>query len=355
MENQIYNIIGTMSGTSLDGLDLVHVRFEKNLKWHFKILNSKTYSYPKKWKNRLSEALHLTPQELEVLDLDFTNLLSDKILKFVSEFGIKNVDSIGSHGHTIFHQPDQGFTKQIGNRVELSVLTKFQVICDFRTQDVTLGGQGAPLVPIGDLLLFESHQACLNLGGFANLSIKTNKEIIAYDICAVNTVLNFLSTKINLDFDPAGVNAEKGNFIIDFYNALEVLAYYKKIPPKSLGIEWINENIFDILSQFDSHSVEDLLHTYVTHIAHQITVNLKGIDSVLLTGGGVYNSFLIKQIQKQSATKIVLPEVELIDFKEALIFAFLAVLKLRGEVNCLSSVTGALRNHSSGKIFNSNQ
>ena len=354
MENQIYNIIGTMSGTSLDGLDLVHVRFEKNLKWHFKILNSKTYSYPKKWKNRLSEALHLTPQELEVLDLDFTNLLSDKILKFVSEFGIKNVDSIGSHGHTIFHQPDQGFTKQIGNRVELSVLTKFQVICDFRTQDVTLGGQGAPLVPIGDLLLFESHQACLNLGGFANLSIKTNKEIIAYDICAVNTVLNFLSTKINLDFDPAGVNAEKGNFIIDFYNALEVLAYYKKIPPKSLGIEWINENIFDILSQFDSHSVEDLLHTYVTHIAHQITVNLKGIDSVLLTGGGVYNSFLIKQIQKQSATKIVLPEVELIDFKEALIFAFLAVLKLRGEVNCLSSATGAFRNHSSGKIFNSN-
>lgn len=354
MENQIYNIIGTMSGTSLDGLDLVHVRFEKNLKWHFKILNSKTYSYPKKWKNRLSEALHLTPQELEVLDLDFTNLLSDKILKFVSEFGIKNVDSIGSHGHTIFHQPDQGFTKQIGNRVELSVLTKFQVICDFRTQDVTLGGQGAPLVPIGDLLLFESHQACLNLGGFANLSIKTNKEIIAYDICAVNTVLNFLSTKINLDFDPAGVNAEKGNFIIDFYNALEVLAYYKKTPPKSLGIEWINENIFDILSQFDSHSVEDLLHTYVTHIAHQITVNLKGIDSVLLTGGGVYNSFLIKQIQKQSATKIVLPEVELIDFKEALIFAFLAVLKLRGEVNCLSSATGAFRNHSSGKIFNSN-
>ena len=354
MENQIYNIIGTMSGTSLDGLDLVHVRFEKNLKWHFKILNSKTYSYPKKWKNRLSEALHLTPQELEVLDLDFTNHLSDKILNFVSEFGIKNVDSIGSHGHTIFHQPDQGFTKQIGNRVELSVLTKSQVICDFRTQDVTLGGQGAPLVPIGDLLLFESHQACLNLGGFANLSIKTNKEIIAYDICGVNTVLNFLSTKINLDFDPAGGNAEKGNFISDFYNALEVLAYYKKMPPKSLGIEWVNENIFDILSQFDSHSVEDLLHTYVIHIAHQITVNLKGIHSVLVTGGGAYNSFLIKQIQKQTATKIVLPEVELIDFKEALIFAFLAVLKLRGEVNCLSSVTGALRNHSSGKIFNSN-
>ena len=354
MENQIYNIIGTMSGTSLDGLDLVHVRFEKNLKWHFKILNSKTYSYPKKWKNRLSETLHLTPQELEVLDLDFTNHLSDKILNFVSEFGIKNVDSIGSHGHTIFHQPDQGFTKQIGNRIELSVLTKFQVICDFRTQDVTLGGQGAPLVSIGDLLLFESHQACLNLGGFANLSIKTNKEIIAYDICAVNTVLNFLSTKINLDFDLAGGNAEKGNFISDFYNALEVLAYYKKMPPKSLGIEWVNENIFDILSQFDSHSVEDLLHTYVTHIAHQITVNLKGIQSVLVTGGGAYNSFLIKQIQKQTATKIVLPEVELIDFKEALIFAFLAVLKLRGEVNCLSSVTGALRNHSSGKIFNSN-
>ena len=354
MENQIYNIIGTMSGTSLDGLDLVHVRFEKNLKWHFKILNSKTYSYPKKWKNRLSETLHLTPQELEVLDLDFTNHLSDKILNFVSEFGIKNVDSIGSHGHTIFHQPDQGFTKQIGNRIELSVLTKSQVICDFRTQDVTLGGQGAPLVSIGDLLLFESHQACLNLGGFANLSIKTNKEIIAYDICAVNTVLNFLSTKINLDFDLAGGNAEKGNFISDFYNALEVLAYYKKMPPKSLGIEWINENIFDILNQFDSHSVEDLLYTYVTHIAHQITVNLKGIQSVLVTGGGAYNSFLIKQIQKQTATKIVLPEVELIDFKEALIFAFLAVLKLRGEVNCLSSVTGALRNHSSGKIFNSN-
>ena len=355
MDNQIYNIIGAMSGTSLDGLDLVHVRFEKKSKWHFEILNSKTYAYPKKWKNRLSKALYLTPQELEVLDLDFTNYLSNKILKFILEFGIKNIDSIGSHGHTVFHQPDQGFTKQIGNRVELSVLTKSQVVCDFRSQDVTLGGQGAPLVPIGDLLLFEGHQACLNLGGFANLSIKTNKEIIAYDICAVNTVLNFLSSKINLDFDPAGENAEKGNFISDFYHALEVLAYYKKMPPKSLGVEWVNENIFNILSQFDSHSVEDLLHTYVTHIACQIAVNIKGMDAVLVTGGGAYNSFLIKQIQKQTATKIVLPEVELIDFKEALIFAFLAVLKLRGEVNCLSSVTGALRNHSSGKIFNSNQ
>ena len=151
MENQIYNIIGAMSGTSLDGLDLVYVRFEKKSKWHFEILNSKTYNYPKKMKNRLSMALHLTPQELEILDLDFTNFLSNRILKFISEFGIKNIDSIGSHGHTVFHQPDQGFTKQIGNRVELSVLTKSQVVCDFRSQDVTLGGQGAPLVPIGDL------------------------------------------------------------------------------------------------------------------------------------------------------------------------------------------------------------
>lgn len=343
-----------MSGTSLDGLDLVYVRFKKNLKWHFEILNSKTYSYNKKWKNRLSEAPNLTPQELEVLDLDFTNYLSTKILKFFYQYGIKNIDAIGSHGHTIFHQPDQGFTKQIGNRIELSILTKSKVICDFRTQDVSLGGQGAPLVPIGDLLLFEDFQACLNMGGFANLSIKTNNEIIAYDICPINTVLNFLSTKINLDFDPAGENAEEGNFISEFYNVLEALPYYKKSPPKSLGIEWVNENIFDVLNKFSLHPIEDLLHTYGIQIAHQIAVNLQGIDSVLVTGGGAYNSFLIKQIQKQTATKIILPVMELIDFKEAVIFGFLAVLKLRGEVNCLSSVTGALRNHSSGKIFNSN-
>ncbi len=340
-----------MSGTSLDGIDMTYVNFQKNKFWEYKILFAKTFKYDDLWKNKLECSQDLNRNKLKILNKDYTKFLAYKINKFIEENSIKEIDFIGSHGHTIFHKPSAGYTFQIGNIQNLANYVGETIICDFRIGDVMLGGQGAPLVPIGDLLLFKNHDTCLNLGGFANISIKKNNKIIAYDICAVNTVFNFLSKKIKLEFDNEGSNARKGKFIKDLYDKLENLKYYSLNPPKSLGIEWVKSKIFPLLEHFSSFSVYDLMHTYLVHISKEIAKNLNQSNSVLITGGGAYNSFLIEQIRKYTNAELILPERLLIEYKEAIIFGFLGVLKFRNEINCLKSVTGSKKDHSSGKIF----
>ena len=340
-----------MSGTSLDGIDMTYVNFQKNKFWEYKILFAKTFKYDDLWKNKLECSQDLNGNKLKILNEEYTKFLAYKINKFIEENSIKQIDFIGSHGHTIFHKPSAGYTFQIGNIQNLANYVGKTIICDFRIGDVMLGGQGAPLVPIGDLLLFKNHDTCLNLGGFANISIKKNNKIIAYDICAVNTVFNFLSKKIKLEFDNEGSNARKGKFIKDLYDKLENLKYYSLNPPKSLGIEWVKSKIFPLLEHFSSFSVYDLMHTYLVHISKEIAKNLNQSNSVLITGGGAYNSFLIEQIRKYTNAELILPERLLIEYKEAIIFGFLGVLKFRNEINCLKSVTGSKKDHSSGKIF----
>ena len=340
-----------MSGTSLDGIDMTYVNFQKNKFWEYKILFAKTFKYDDLWKNKLECSQDLNRNKLKILNEEYTKFLAYKINKFIEENSIKEIDFIGSHGHTIFHKPSAGYTFQIGNIQNLANYVGETIICDFRIGDVMLGGQGAPLVPIGDLLLFKNHDTCLNLGGFANISIKKNNKIIAYDICAVNTVFNFLSKKIKLEFDNEGSNARKGKFIKDLYDKLENLKYYSLNPPKSLGIEWVKSKIFPLLEHFSSFSVYDLMHTYLVHISKEIAKNLNQSNSVLITGGGAYNSFLIEQIRKYTNAELILPERLLIEYKEAIIFGFLGVLKFRNEINCLRSVTGSKKDHSSGKIF----
>ena len=340
-----------MSGTSLDGIDMTYVNFQKNKFWEYKILFAKTFKYDDLWKNKLECSQDLNRNKLKILNEEYTKFLAYKINKFIEENSIKEIDFIGSHGHTIFHKPSAGYTFQIGNIQNLANYVGETIICDFRIGDVMLGGQGAPLVPIGDLLLFKNHDTCLNLGGFANISIKKNNKIIAYDICAVNTVFNFLSKKIKLEFDNEGSNARKGKFIKDLYDKLENLKYYSLNPPKSLGIEWVKSKIFPLLEHFSSFSVYDLMHTYLVHISKEIAKNLNQSNSVLITGGGAYNSFLIEQIRKYTNAELILPERLLIEYKEAIIFGFLGVLKFRNEINCLKSVTGSKKDHSSGKIF----
>jgi len=348
---QNYNVIGVMSGTSLDGVDIAYINFKKNESWEYKILFAKTYRYDDFWKEKLEFSQDLKNNELNILNNEYTEFLASRINKFIQENSIKQIDLIGSHGHTIFHKPSLGYTFQIGNIQELANYIGRTVICDFRIGDVILGGQGAPLVPIGDLLLFKKHDICLNLGGFANISIKSKNEIIAYDICAVNTVFNFLSNKLKLEFDNEGLNARKGKLIKDFYDKLEHLKYYKLFPPKSLGIEWVKSKVLPLLEYFSSYPIFDLLHTYLIHISKEIAKNLNQSNSALITGGGAYNSFLIEEIRKHTNTELILPEKLLIEYKEALIFGFLGVLKYRNEINCLKSVTGSKKNHSSGKIF----
>ena len=340
-----------MSGTSLDGIDMTYVNFQKNKFWEYKILFAKTFKYDDLWKKKLECSQDLNSNELKILNEQYTQFLAYKINKFIEENSIKEIDFIGSHGHTIFHKPSARYTFQIGNIQNLANYVGKTIICDFRIGDIMLGGQGAPLVPIGDLLLFKNHDTCLNLGGFANISIKKNNKIIAYDICAVNTVFNFLSKKIKLEFDNEGSNARKGKFIKDLYDKLENLKYYSLNPPKSLGIEWVKSKVFPLLEHFSSYSVYDLMHTYLVHISKEIAKNLNQSNSVLITGGGAYNSFLIEQIRKYTNAELILPERLLIEYKEAIIFGFLGVLKFRNEINCLKSVTGSKKDHSSGKIF----
>ena len=343
--------IGLMSGTSLDGIDLVYVKFDKNNYQNFEILHSETIGYSYEWKQLLQNAIHSSEKELESLDIIYGKYLGETINNFIKNYKILNIDFIASHGHTILHQPQNGITLQIGNGKEIAKITNQKVVCDFRTQDLKLGGQGAPLVPIGDELLFSNYDFCLNLGGFSNISFKKDEKRIAYDICPVNIVLNFYVNKIGLDFDESGKIASEGKINVALLEKLNALEFYQKLPPKSLGLEWVQQHVFPLIDDLETN-ISSILRTFVEHIAIQIGKVIYNNDSVLVTGGGVFNFFLMQRIQFYAKNNIKKVSNQLIDFKEALLFAFLGLLKINNQINCLKSVTGATKNHSSGVIFN---
>ena len=342
-----YEVIGLMSGTSLDGLDLVKCSFVKKEKWLFTLQNFKTHAYNNKWTSILKK-LHKKPKKIiEKYDLEYSKYLSSIINDFILNEKL-NVEFVSSHGHTIFHEPDKKVTLQIGKGSIIASKTKKTTISDFRTLDVALGGQGAPLVPIGDLHLFSEYKYCLNLGGFSNVSVKNGSNISAYDICSVNFVLNHLAKKLNKDYDENGNMAANGKIDPTLLIKLNKLDFYHKIGPKSLSREWVEKNIDPIINDYPS--TINCLTTYCEHIAYQIGSHLNS-GKTLVTGGGAFNKYLINRIKQYSKSKIIVPDDNIVNYKEAIIFAFLGVLKLRNEINCLSSVTGAKTNTSSGKIF----
>ncbi|QKJ64940.1 anhydro-N-acetylmuramic acid kinase [Flavobacterium sp. M31R6] len=353
MKKDYYNVIGVMSGTSLDGVDLAHIQFQiKDSKWAFEILECETISYNLSWISILKTAVDYSKNELLELNKNYTQLLASIISDFIKKHTIENLDAVCSHGHTILHQPQNGFTLQIGNLPEIAKLTQQKVVCDFRVQDVQLGGQGAPLVPIGDRILFSEYDYCMNLGGFSNVSFEENNRRIAFDISAVNTVLNFYANQLGLDYDDKGQISRTGNCNADLLNELNALDFYQKKHPKSLGFEFVKEVVLPIVDRYPI-SIEDKLQTYTEHIAIQIALALpKKKGSMLTTGGGAYNDFLIERIQFHlPEMEVIIPSKKILEFKEALIFALLGVLKMREEVNALQSVTGAKYDHSSGVIY----
>ncbi|WP_242204969.1 anhydro-N-acetylmuramic acid kinase [Aestuariivivens insulae] len=347
-----YNVIGVMSGTSLDGIDLVYVKFHLDTTWHFDIIQAETVSYNKIWLDKLSRLVSYNMEELKSVDKEYTYLLADTIKAFIAKHQIKAIDAICSHGHTALHQPERKITYQIGNMPIISNLLEQTVVCDFRVQDVELGGQGAPLVPIGDELLFSEYDFCLNLGGFANTSTSLNNERIAYDICPVNIVLNHYVKQLGHNYDDKGLIALRGKVDEKLLSRLNNLEFYKQPYPKSLGLEWVTKTVFPLIDAFGLH-VPDILKTFCEHIAIQISkeIHIENKSSVLVTGGGAYNDYLVGRIKSHSKCNIVIPTKTIVEFKEALIFALLGVLKLRNETNCLKSVTGASKNHSSGNKF----
>jgi len=347
-DNEVF-VIGVMSGTSLDGIDLVYVKFLKDNYKDFEILTSETVAYSKKWKDTLQMAIGFSSDRLALLDVEYGVFLGEVLNAFIADNKLKRIDFIASHGHTILHEPAKGVTLQIGAGQEIARVTNKKVVCDFRTQDVALGGQGAPLVPIGDQLLFSDYDYCLNLGGFSNVSFDENGKRIAYDVCPVNIVLNYYVNKLGLAYDDAGKIASKGSVNQALLEQLNALEFYKIAPPKSLGLEWVQKNIFPLIDDLET-DISTILRTFVEHISVQLSAVIKS-DSVLITGGGAFNTFLISRLGAVLGVKLVLINKELIDFKEALIFAFLGVLRVDNQVNCLKSVTGASEDHSSGEIF----
>jgi anhydro-N-acetylmuramic acid kinase len=353
MFKETYKIIGVMSGTSLDGIDLAHINFTiKDNKWRYEVLESETISYSQDWLNKLKVAVSFSKEELIELNEEYTELLGYIIKSFIANHKIKNLDAVCSHGHTILHQPQNGFTLQIGNLPKIAEIIQEKVVCDFRVQDVKLSGQGAPLVPIGDRILFSEYDYCLNLGGFSNVSFEDNSKRIAFDISPVNTVLNFYANKLGLNYDDKGKIASSGNINSDLLKELNTLDYYKKPFPKSLGFEFVKEIVLPLIENY-SIPIEDKMHTFTEHIALQTSLALPNkTGKILITGGGAYNDFLIERMKFHlPQIQIIIPDNKTLEFKEALIFALLGVLKLRNEINVLSSVTGAEMDHSSGVIY----
>jgi len=346
-----YLSIGCMSGTSLDGLDLVACQFTFDQSWKFEIVKAVTIPYAHKWMNKLSNAAELNALDFALLHNEFGKFIGKQVADFCSDL-TDLPDLVSSHGHTIFHQPHKKLTVQIGNGAQITAASGLPTACDFRSLDVALGGQGAPLVPIGDELLFGEYEFCLNLGGIANFSFRENNERKAFDICPANMAFNHFTKELGYEYDLDGNLGRTGVVQEELLSLLNSLDFYQLTGPKSLGREWFEKEFLPLISSFQLEH-KDIRRTLYEHISDQITfsVDQYAKGKILITGGGAHNVFLIELFSEKTKHKTVVPSAQIIDFKEAIIFAFLGVLRLRNEVNCLKSVTGANRNHSGGVIY----
>lgn len=348
MSKSQMNIIGLMSGTSMDGVDLIHVEFSiDRKKVKYRILKGKTFPYPEKLLEKLKKSRELSGLKLTLLNIELGKYYGQLLQKFI---GKSKIDLIASHGHTVFHQPENGMTLQIGSGAEIAAKTGIKTICDFRSTDIALGGQGAPLVPFGDELLFSEYDYCLNLGGYSNISFRENKKRVAFDISPCNIVLNILANEKGKKYDNKGEMSESGKINNELLNSLNKLDFYKQKKSKSLGNEWLEKNVIPLINK-TKLSIEDQLSTFTEHISFQISKNVKKGKTVLITGGGAYNDYLIQRIKFHSEAKIILPEKKLIDFKEALIFALLGYMREQNFVNTFASSTGAKRDSSGGVVY----
>jgi len=341
-------IIGIMSGTSLDGVDIAHVSFSTDAfgEFNFSILNTKSFQFPNALQEELALATNLQVPAILQLDKKLGLYFADCVNSFISlkKISKTNIAAIACHGQTIYHQPENGFTLQIGCGATIAFHTDIQVINDFRTKDIVAGGQGAPLVPIGDFHLFHSKaDSFLNIGGFTNISFKENGIVRAFDICPGNLPLNKLVKSKGLSFDNEGAIARSGEINFFLLDLLNSLSYYEHTGPKSLGTEWLEEHFYPML-KFDKE-IENNLRTVVEHIAFQIghILTSSHVPTVLISGGGTKNLFLIERIAHYYKGTIIIPNEEIISFKEAIIFAFLGALYLDKIPNCIPSVTGAKR------------
>ncbi len=339
-----YSVIGGMAGSSMDGLDLCQVTFRlKADKWTFQLNDCETISYPEILYDRLANAHSFDLNKQKELDIEFGEWIATIINNFRE--ALPKVDLLGIHGHTVIHKPEMHISWQLGNGSIIAKHTGLPTVTDFRIEDVCNGGQGAPLVPLGDFMLFSEYNICINLGGIANLSLKNDKT--AWDICPCNQVLNFFAEKLGKSYDYNGSMARKGSFNQLFYDNLNTFPFFTQEPPKSLPNNYITHEMLESIEPIDG------LHTYCHFIADAIQRSIHDSmnSRILITGGGAFNSFLIELIKSRlKGLSVEIPDKKIAAFKESLIFAFLGIKRFRNEINVLSSVTGASKDSSSGVI-----
>jgi anhydro-N-acetylmuramic acid kinase len=351
-----------MSGSSLDGLDIVFAELQENSgSWSFEIKAADCYEYPNEWKLRLQHATSLSALDYQILHTDYGHYLGKEVNRFIDANNLHyQVGLISSHGHTTFHVPSKKMTAQLGDGAAIAAETGLPVVSDLRALDVAFGGQGAPIVPIGEKLLLKNYSMLLNLGGIANISFRIGDRYIAYDICPANRVLNLIAALAGKEYDKGGEMASSGTVHNDVLENLNALGYYHLPYPKSLPNQFGTEEVFPFLSSFGL-SVNDALGTYVAHIVYQIRINIQKQDSslfqgqkLLITGGGAFNSFVVQQLSselKELGIEVFIPEENIVKYKEALIMALMGVLRWRQEYTVLSSVTGAQRDSIGGAVW----
>ena len=347
-----WTVLGLMSGTSLDGLDVALCEFtslDGDSAWKGEIVQFKCFEFSVSLSKRLRNGINLQAEDLFKLDRDWACFAA----KCVNSMNVK-ADLLSSHGHTVFHNPSDGYTVQIGSGADLAALTSMPVVCDLRRLDVAYGGQGAPLVPLVDSLLFSEYSACINLGGFSNISHLNGNLTTAWDIGVCNNLLNHLSREINLEYDDGGIISSSGVVIPDLLSSLLSLPYHELSPPKSLGMEWMVESVLPILNEYSSSSLEDRMRTSVEYVAQTIVESCPSSGSVLITGGGVFNSFLMSRLQELTKSfdiNFEIPDPIISQGKEAYAFAFLGLLRYLNKPNILQSVTGASKASSGGAVW----
>jgi anhydro-N-acetylmuramic acid kinase len=363
----VYRAIGLMSGSSLDGLDIAFAHFQQHAgKWSYEIKRADCFEYDLAWKKKLQSAIHLNALDYQLLHVAYGHYLGRQVNRFINENNLSfQVQLIASHGHTVFHEPDKKMTAQLGDGASIAAVTGINVVSNLRAMDMALGGQGAPIVPVGEQLLFGEYDFFLNIGGIANISYKQNDHFIAFDVCPANSILNMLSNEAGKDFDDGGAMASKGNIKEQLLKKLNGQDYYSHLYPKSLSNSFGTEIIYPLIKQ-SGHAIEDALRTYVEHIVQQVgsavkTLSLINVNTatpenrkLLVTGGGAFHTLLVdrlKHIFSDMHVELIVPAENIIQYKEALIMAFIGVLRWREENNVLASVTGASRNSIGGEVW----
>ena len=356
----VYKVIGIMSGSSIDGLDIAYVHLhEAGGKWNYEILAAECVDYSPEWKQQLTNAIHLSGLDYQLLHIRYGHFIGEKINHFITENGLQHkVDLIASHGHTTFHLPKQKMTAQIGDGAAIAAETQLPVVSDLRSLDIAFGGQGAPIVPIGQKLLFSDYHYFLNIGGIANISVNKEGNYIAFDVCPANRILNMLAEERNMQHDESGKIAASGNVNDILLQRLNALDYYQQAFPKSLANSFGVDTIYPLIKK-SFLSTQDALCTYVEHIAVQIKNALSSAITIpgtqlFVTGGGALNTFLIerlKTILHDKGIEVIVPDERLVQYKEALIMALLGALRWREETTVLSSVTGARVNSVGGALW----